>query len=242
MMNHISKKRKGKCGEMAIKLDMSKVYDRVEWEYLQQIMMKLGFDMKWISTVMRCITSVKYAVRINGQSYALNQPTRGLRQGDPLSPYLFLLCAEGLSALLHQSAQRKTIKGVAASTNGPRISHLFFADDSLVFGRATVNEAREIQRILKIYEASSGQQLNCHKTSLYFSPNTNNGTKGKVKTMFGAQVIKPHETYLGLPSLVGRSKSNTFAQLKQRVANKVSGWKEKILTPARKEVLIKSVA
>ena len=60
--------------------------------------------------------------------------------------------------------------------------------------------------------------------------------------MFGAQVIKPHETYLGLPSLVGRSKSNTFAQLKQRVANKVSGWKEKILTPARKEVLIKSVA
>ena len=131
---------------------------------------------------------------------------------------------------------------MVASANGPRISHLFFADDSLVFGRATVNEAREIQRILKIYEASSGQQLNCHKTSLYFSPNTNNGTKGKVKTMFGAQVIKPHETYLGLPSLVGRSKSNTFAQLKQRVANKVSGWKEKILTPARKEVLIKSVA
>ena len=137
--------------------------------------MKLGFDMKWISTVMRCITSVKYAVRINGQSYgqsyALNQPTQGLRQGDPLSPYLFLLGAEVLSTLLHQSAQRKTIKGVAAFANGPRISHLFFADDSLVFGRATVNEAREIQRILKVYEASFGQQLNCHKTSLYFSPN-----------------------------------------------------------------------
>ena len=77
---------------------------------------------------------------------------------------------------------------------------------------------------------------------LYTSAQTDNGTKENVKAMFGAQVIKPHETYLGLPSLVGRSKSNTFAQLKQKVANKVSGWKEKILTPARKEVLIKSVA
>ena len=242
MMNHISKKRKGKCGEMAIKLDMSKAYDRAEWECLKQIMMKLGFHMKWINTVMSCVSSVKYVVRINGQPYDLNQPTQGLRQGDPLSPYLFLLCTEGLSVLLHQSAHQKVIKGVAASANGPRISHLFFADDSLVFGRATVNEAKEIQRILKVYEASSGQQLNCHKTSLYFSPNTDNGTKESVKTMFGAQVIKPHEAYLGLPSLVGRSKSNTFAQLKQRVTNKVSGWKQKILTPAGKEVLIKSVA
>ena len=105
-----------------------------------------------------------------------------------------------------------------------------------------MNEATEIKRILKVYESSSGQQLNCHKTSLFFSPNTDNDVKERVKSMFGAQVIKSHEAYLGLPSLVGRSKNNTFAQLKQRVANKVSGWKEKILTPAGKEILIKSVA
>ena len=105
-----------------------------------------------------------------------------------------------------------------------------------------MSEATEIQRILKVYELSSNQQLNCTKTSLYFSPNIDVGTKERVKAMFGAQVIKPHESYLGLPSLVGRSKNTTFAKLKQKVANKVSGWKEKLLTHARKEILIKSVA
>ena len=164
LMSHISKKKKGNSGEMAIKLDMSKAYDRVEWDCLQQIMQKLRFHDKWISIVMRCVTSVKYVVRINGQPCSHIQSTRRLRQGDPLSPYLYLICVEGLSAMLHQASHRKAIKGVAASARGPRISHLFFVDDSLVFGRASVSEAKEIQRLLKVYELSSGQQLNSNKT------------------------------------------------------------------------------
>ena len=80
-----------------------------------------------------------------------------------------------------------------------------------------MNEATEIKRILKVYESSSGQQLNCHKTSLFFSPNTDNDVKERVKSMFGAQVIKPHEAYLGLPSLVGRSKNNTLLSLNREL-------------------------
>ena len=93
---------------------------------------------------MWCVTSIKYVVRINRQTHGLIQPTRGLRQGNPLLPYLFLICAEGLSSLLHQATHRKAIKGVATSVRGPRVSHLFFADDSLVFGRATVSDGKEI--------------------------------------------------------------------------------------------------
>ena len=128
-----------------------------------------------------------------------------------LSPYLFILAVEGLLALIHKAIQTRTLKGLAALARGPKVSHLFFTNDSLIFSRATIRECQEIQRILQVCEASSGQQLNRSKTSLFFNRNTDNATKETIKTMFGAQLIKPHESYLGLLSLVGRSKKNSFA-------------------------------
>ena len=99
-MHHINQKREGKEGEMALKLDMSKAYDRVEWICLEKIMEKLGFAERWRNLIMQCITSVTYAIRINGNPRGRIIPSRGIHQGDPLSPYLFLLCAEGLSSLI----------------------------------------------------------------------------------------------------------------------------------------------
>ena len=92
-MHHISRKKWGKVGEMAIKLDMSKAYDRVEWVFLEKIMEKLGFDIKLRGLIMLCITTVTYAIKINGHPRGHIIPSRGIRQGDPLLPYLFLLCA-----------------------------------------------------------------------------------------------------------------------------------------------------
>ena len=103
LMTHTNRKKKGKNEEMALRLDMSKVYDRVKWGCLKLIMTKLGFHEDWIRLVMRCVSSVTYAVRINGHPWGQIVPTRGLHQGNPLSLYLFLICAEGLSALLHKA-------------------------------------------------------------------------------------------------------------------------------------------
>ncbi|XP_075645525.1 secreted RxLR effector protein 78-like [Castanea sativa] len=156
-MHHISMKKGGKAGEMALKLDMSKAYDRVEWGCLDKIMEKLGFDSKWRSLIMLCISSVTYSIKINGKPTSHITPSRGIRQGDPLSPYLFLLCAEGLSALIQQAVERGQLDGIVVCRGGPKLSHLFFADDSLIFCKATIVECESLQKILQVYEQTLGQ-------------------------------------------------------------------------------------
>ena len=103
-------KRYGKIGLLAIKLDMSKAYDRIEWDYQKGVMRKMGFSVRWIGLIMACVRSVSYSVVINGKQYGHIVPSRGLRQGDPLSPYLFLLCAEGLVSLLKCAYKRGSIQ------------------------------------------------------------------------------------------------------------------------------------
>lgn len=137
VMHHLNKKNKRKVGQMALKLDMNKAYDRVEWSFVHAIMKKMGFNDKWVTLIMECISTVSYSVLINGEPKGLIHPSRGLRQGDPLSPYIFLLCAEGLSALLVRVEQEKKIQGVKVARAAPAISHLFFADDSILFCQAT---------------------------------------------------------------------------------------------------------
>ena len=90
---------------MALKLDMGKTYDRVEWSCLDKIMEKLGFNAKWRSLLLKCISTITYSIRINGKPHGHIVPSRDLRQGDPLSPYLFLLCAKGLSAMIEKGCQ-----------------------------------------------------------------------------------------------------------------------------------------
>ena len=131
-------------------------------------MRKMGFAEKWVTIMMRCVSTVTYSIKFNRRPRGCITPSRGLHQGDPLSPYLFLLCVEGLSTLLRQSVDQGSLKGVVACQGAPGISHLFFANDSLIFCKAT----REDCVALEKYEHASGQQLNRDKTSLFFSCNT----------------------------------------------------------------------
>jgi hypothetical protein len=232
----------GRDGAMALKLDMSKAYDRVEWIFLEKIMSRMGFHQKWISLMTECISTVSYSILVNGEPHGYIKPSRGLRQGDPLSPYLFLLCAEGLHSLIKKAERDGDIQGISLCREGPKITHLFFADDSLLFSKATPNACEKIQDILDQYEKASGQQVNRDKTTIYFSKNTPEASQNVIKEALEVPIIRQYEKYLGLPSLVGRNRSVSFTQIKERVWQKLKGWKEKLLSQAGREILIKAVA
>lgn len=115
---------------MVLKLDTSKVYDHMEWLFLKKIMEKLGFAPWWVTLIMKCVTSVSYSVLWKGQSSTIFKPQRGLRQGDPLSPFLFLLSTKGFSSILKQAETHGAICGVSVAQNAPFITRLLFAEDS----------------------------------------------------------------------------------------------------------------
>ena len=123
--------------------------------------------------VMMCVTTVSYSFKLNGEPVGYVQPERGLRQGDPLSPYLFVMCAEGLSALLSRAELMGDLQGIKVCRAAPSIHHLFFADDSFLFARGTISECQNIKQVLNMYELSSGQAVNFEKSCVSFSSNLN---------------------------------------------------------------------
>jgi hypothetical protein len=232
---------RGKKSFMAVKLDMSKAYDRVEWGFLEMVMEQMGFNGRWISLIMMCVKSVRYSILVNGNPCGLITPSKGIRQGDPISPYLFLICAEALSAMLSQANRDERLTGAPTSRRGPALSHLFFADDSLLFCRANLSQWNHLTSILQTYEEASGQKMNTNKTAIFFSRNTSSDDKEHIQRVAGIPTNQRYDTYLGLPALVGRSRTSAFKCIKERVWKRLQDWKLKFLSQAGKETLLKAV-
>jgi hypothetical protein len=114
------------------------------------ILLKFGFHERWVHQVMTCVTTATYSIMINGEPKGFVKPSWSLHQGDPLSSYLFLIYAEGLLALLRKAERDSLIKDISICRGGPCISHLFFADDSIIFYKATVSQCGALQDILSL--------------------------------------------------------------------------------------------
>ena len=173
-LHKIRSNKSKKGGLVALKLDISKAYDMVEWKFLESTLRKLGFSEKWVDLIMRCITTSSFCVLINGVAKGLIHPQRGLRQGCLMSPYLFILCVEVFSNLLLQAESQQSIHGLKFSKD-LSITHLLFADDSLIFTKATTEDCTNLKAIFIRHAAASGQIFNFEKSSMFFIGNTSAG-------------------------------------------------------------------
>lgn len=191
---------------------------------------------------MSCVTTVSFSIVLNGNPGSFFKPKRGLRQGDPLSPYLFLIISEVLSVRITKSVNDGHLLGIKLSRSCPVISHLFFADDALYFLKASLPNCWKLKQILMVYCNASGQLINHEKSSIYFSPNTPHQMQFLMCELLGIRLVDHPGNYLGLPTIWGKSKKEALSYIKDCINRKIEGWKLRTLSPAGKEVLIKSVA
>ena len=205
-------------------------------------MRKMGFHDKWIQLVMKCCSTIKYKFKINGALTEEIIPGRGLRQGDPISPYLFLICAEAFSSMLNKADTEGKLEGIRICQQAPSFNHLLFVDDSLILLKVTEESAHHLQNILNMYEESPGQTINFDKSSIVFTKNTKATDKKNMMDTLKITYEGRNSKYLGMPAFVGKSKKKAFSYIKERIWNKIQGWKEKLLSKAGKEILIKACA
>lgn len=141
---------------MAIKLDLEKAYDRLSWDFIQDTLIDVGMPNMFINLIMDCISSANMSILWNGGQTVTFKSTGGIRQGDPISPYIFVLCMERLSQLINLTVDCELWKPIKLARNGPHLSHLCFVDDIILFAKATSDQVLVIKGILDLFSRSSG--------------------------------------------------------------------------------------
>ncbi|CAL5403808.1 unnamed protein product [Camellia sinensis] len=224
---------------LVLKLDFEKAYDSVNWEFLFSMLSNFGFGNRWVKWLKTCVTSTKVSVLVNGSPTEEFCPQRGLRQGDPLSPFLFNIVAEGLNILFERAKEMGLIQGVAIGNNGVRVTHLQFADDTIIFCEAEWVEVVTIKRILRCFEILSGLKINYHKSVI-----AGIGVEEGLMQSFAAKLNCVHQNlplkYLGLPLGANPSRLSTWKPVLDKLKQKLSTWKRRLLSFAGRLTLIKS--
>lgn len=239
---HTMKKRsKGSKGTMYVKLDMNKAYDRIEWDFKEAVLKKMGFITKWVNQIMSCVSGTKYYFHVNGKVRGNVSATYGLRQGDLISPYLFILVAKALSCLINQASMSNSLHGIRAILGDPCVSHLWFADDCLLFSRVSERECRVLVRILRDYEWASGQKVNFEKTNVSFSRGVREDRAGVLASMLDMRRVASHQIS-SCSDGVEPFKEGKFRQCGKYNFEEAIEIEGKIAFKTEKEILLKSVA
>lgn len=238
---HALDKKKGKMGFMAVKLDLEKAYDRLEWSFIYRVLQAFHFPLKITKIIMSCITSVNTSILVNGGALERFEPSRGIRQGDPLSPYIFILCMEYLGHLIEKKCVNGDWVPLKASKDNLGFSHLLFANDIILLSKADEHGCEAILDVLEKFCREFGQKISLDKSRIYFSPNVRNEVKEEISERLGIRETNNIGKYLGFPLKHQGVPRNPYNFIVERVMNKLVGWKAKYLSFVGRVVLIKSV-
>nr|XP_027082456.1 uncharacterized protein LOC113704781 [Coffea arabica] len=239
LMSGIRKKARG--GNVALKLDMAKAYDRVSWIFIVRVLRKFGFGERLIDMVWRLVSNVWFSVIINGASHGFFKSSRGIRQGDPLSPALFVIGAEVLSRGLNSLAAQSGFLGFTVPRGCPSVTHLAFADDVLIFANGSSSSLKEIMRVLDMYQLASEQLVSAQKSGYLVHPSVPPARRRVVERITGFSRQHFPVRYLGFPLYIGRCKSLYFGEVCHAISARILSWRSKLLSPGGRLVLIKHV-
>ncbi|MCH81151.1 putative non-LTR retroelement reverse transcriptase, partial [Trifolium medium] len=240
-MIHSMGKTKGRKGYFVIKVDLSKAYDKLSWGFIWRILNEINLPENMINVIMHSVTSVETNVKWHGARAEFFRPQRGIRQGDPISPYLFVLCMDKLSHLIMHEVDNGNWKAMKVGRNGPVVSHLMFADDLLLFGEATERQMNHTMEVLNKFCSMSGQEVSIEKTNIFFSKNVDRATRNKLVQRSGFRETLQLGKYLGVPITGKAPRREDYQYIIDQVSSRLVAWKANHLSFAGRVTLAKSV-
>ena len=232
--------RRKKCG-LVCKLDIEKAYDSISWEFLYQVLGRMGFGSRWLSWMKWCISTAYFSVLINGSPTGFFPSSRGLRQGDPLSPYLFVIDMEAFNCMINRAVDGNYLSGSRVANGRGEdlsISHLLYADDTLIFCEADLDQLKFLSWILMWFEAMSGLKVNLAKSEIIpIGPMTN---LVELASELGCKIGSFPTSYLGLPLGAKHKALGVWDSIEERYRKRLAAWKTQYISKGGRITLIRS--
>jgi hypothetical protein len=222
------------------KVDFEKAYDSVEWSFLEYMLVRFGFCSKWRNWIRACVFSGSMSILVNGSPTEEINIQRGLKQGDPLAPFLFLLVAEGLGGLMKKAVEINKFRGFPVGNNGLVVSHLQYADDTLCIGEASISNLWSIKAILRGFEMASGLKVNFWKSSI-MGVNVSTDFLRVASAFLNCRVGSIPFKYLGLPIGANPRRMATWEPLLVSLRKRLGAWGNKYVSLGGRITLLNSV-
>jgi hypothetical protein len=227
-------------GGMIIQLDLVKAYDKISWHYMAKMLEAFGFDQHWINWIVMLVSSIGFSLLINGSPTKHFFPSRGIKQGDPLSHFLFILMMEGLRRSIKSTTTAGEIKGLKLFENFPTSTNQQLVDDSLLHGTPMVKEAKVYKKILEEFGEASGEEINHSRSMIYFF-NTNPEIQRKLANIMGFECKTLPTKYMGIPLMDIACKNSTWEGVINKLQERIKNWTYRALNLDKRIILTKTI-